>query len=138
MLDYATRCYELARDVFMTVETSGSSRSNKYDAPLDAETMLDELETFQISVVLVDAPEKRHSEHKIRMVEIQNPKWYRDFCSLYRSARNDRSTRFHTAIKRAWTIKALKRIIAGETSGVYVERLLDFIEQNSGNEEIPF
>lgn len=138
MLDYATRRYEIARDVFMSVESSEHSSSCKYGEPLDAETMLDELETFQISVVLVDAPEKRHSDHKIRMVEMQNPKWYRDFCSLYKSDRNDRSTRFHTAIKRAWTIKALKRIIKGETRGVYIERLLDFIEQNSGNEEIPF
>lgn len=90
------------------------------------ENMLLELESGCLEVVLIPAPDPRHSGHCIRAVQYQNAAWYRKFCSLYPSSRKGFKTR--TRIKRAAAIKALERIIAGNTAGIYAERLLKFIE----------
>lgn len=88
--------------------------------------MLWELETNYLEVVLIPASEQRHSGHCIRAVQNANCGWYKDFCSLFPSGRKGRKIR--TRIKRRETVRALKKIIAGKTEGVYVERLLRLIE----------
>lgn len=58
----------------------------------------------------------------IRIVLSENVKWYRDFCAEWMVCRK-RYKRARTIIKRRDTIKALQRILAGSSSGVYAERL---------------
>lgn len=113
------------------------SFSSKDDYCLSAEEMLLELEANRLEVVLIPAPEKRHVGHCVRAVQDANPEWYRKFCAEYPSAR--KGTRIRTRIKRQATINALKRILEGETRGVYVERLLDFLERQSAKKNnLPF
>lgn len=97
---------------------------------LDAKMMLDELLSSELSVILIPAPEPKHSGHQIRAVESQNCQWYREFCSLYASQLK-RKTRFNTKIKRELTINALTKIIGGNKQGIYVERLLSFIKNKN-------
>lgn len=91
---------------------------------LEPESMLFELLGNCLDVVLIPAPDPRHSNHCVRAVQYQNCGWYRRFCALYPP---NRRTRCSTIIKRPHTIRALEQIIEGKKSGVYVERLLDFI-----------
>ncbi len=94
--------------------------------------LLDELLTFRLEVVLADAPETRHATHSCRVAVSTNPEWYRLFCrenpTTARSKRRRGS--FQTIIKRQNTVEGLTAILAGATEGVYVERLIDFIERN--------
>lgn len=103
-------------------------KKHKYGEKLTPENMLWDLEANYLFVILTPAPEQRHANHCIRTVEAQNPKWYQDFCALYPSSRKGTKTR--TRINRRETIKWLKRIIEGETEGVYVEKLLEFIRRS--------
>jgi len=52
-----------------------------------------------------------------------NAAWYQEFCQSYTRARRGRFRRPRTFIKRQCTIEALRRMIGGNTSGVYAERL---------------
>jgi hypothetical protein len=99
------------------------------DLSKTAKALRDELAATRLVVVL--APAKRGSAC-VRVVESQNPEWYRRLCSQHGSARRDlRRWRKHkTAIRRRETLRALERIAAGETRGVYVERLLPVIQSN--------
>jgi hypothetical protein len=92
---------------------------------IDAEQMLWELEANYLEVVLIPAREQRHAGHCVRAVQYQNCEWYRKFCASYSSGRKGAKTR--TRIKRRETINALQAILNGQTSGVYVERLLEII-----------
>jgi len=91
--------------------------------------MLFELESNCLEVVLVPASEQRHDGHRARAVQYANAAWYRKFCALYSS--NRKGSKVRTRIKRRETIAALKRIIEGETKGVYVERILNFIDHEN-------
>jgi len=93
-----------------------------------AQSLLDELEQGQLEVVLVPAQDKRHSGHCVRAVQNQNARWYQKFCSQYVSGRKGFKTR--TRIKRRETVCALEKLSTGEVSGVYGERLLEFIKRN--------
>ena len=57
-----------------------------------------------------------------------NAVWYQEFCQSYTRPRRKRYRRARTIIKRQETIRALGRIIAGNTSGVYAERLTAMAE----------
>jgi hypothetical protein len=62
----------------------------------------------------------------VRVAVSRNAPWYQDFCGRYLSHRvSRRRRRARTLIKRRCTIRALERMIAGDCSGLYAERLLD-------------
>lgn len=75
-------------------------------------------------------------ENCTRVVISQNTKWYQDFCACYTSCswiyRNGKKTRrkkrVRTFIKRCDTISALKRMVNGNYSGEYAERLSYYVE----------
>ncbi len=105
------------------------------------EDMLIELEASYFEVVLIPAPDPRHSGHMIRACQYANPKWYQEFCAMYVSCRGTgrkKMRRPRTIIKRADTIAALKRIQQGQTKGIMVERLLDFVATKTHFEDVPF
>ncbi len=86
--------------------------------------MLRELEATRLRVVLIPAPDRRHSGHKIRVVEQRNPAWYRELCANYlthRSRPHRRRPKFvDTLIKRRNVLRALAEISRG--GGKYFER----------------
>ncbi len=57
----------------------------------EAKSLLEELEQNRLTVVLADAPERKHTTHKIRVVENYNPDWYRDLYHYYRHFRRNLS-----------------------------------------------
>ena len=68
---------------------------------------LDDLKDQNLEVVLVPAPEKKHRDHKIRMVTNHNPAWYKEMAGRRDSAKHGcGSLRFRV-------IRALKRLRAG-------------------------
>lgn len=86
--------------------------------------MLDELESSALEIVLAPAPRPMHAGHCVRVVAGRNARWYREFCAAYASTRRRRNPRPDTAIRRADTVAALHRMIAGRDSGtIYAERL---------------
>jgi hypothetical protein len=52
-----------------------------------AERMLAELDGTRLEVVLIPAPERRHTLHSIRAVQERNCDWYRDFCASFTARR---------------------------------------------------
>lgn len=94
--------------------------------------MLHEMRVRRLSVSLAPSriPEIAASGGKIRIVESQNPKWYRDLCAEYEVNRSrPRNRKKHdTLIRRACVIKALESIRNGTGSGVYVDRVYPYIE----------
>jgi hypothetical protein len=93
-------------------------------------SLLAELEGARLDVVLIPAPEPRHSGHCIRVAAEYNADWYRELCAEYQSSRrrnrlNDNDTR----IKRKDTIRALERALAGHFESAYVDRLMPFIRE---------
>lgn len=94
-----------------------------------ANEMLDELLRHRLEVVLVAAPEEKHSGHKIRLVCDQNAKWYREFCALYSGTRKQ-GHKVRTYIHRPTVVKHLSRIaqnLSGAPDSIYKRRLVEFI-----------
>jgi len=97
-----------------------------------AEEMLFELENSHFEVVLVPAPEPRHSMHQVRALQSANPAWYSRFTAQYVNCRGigkKRMTRPRTYIVKRLTIAALKRMLDGDMNGIYAERLIGFIRR---------
>lgn len=91
-------------------------------------------ESEGLTVCLVPA---REGSGKLRAVMTQNPPWYQRFVSRFENCRGigrKRTRRPRTFISRVRTVTALKRILAGNRSGVYAERLLEFIGRELTNE----
>lgn len=72
----------------------------------------------------------------LRVVDEVNPKWYRDLCNSYPSAREYARRRianrrkFDTIIRRRETLAALHRIAtAGDSETVYARRLIPYVER---------
>jgi len=89
------------------------------------------LEAKRLRVSLVPAPDPRHSGHKVRVVEEQNSAWYRDLCQDYISSRRIHPSckKTKTAIKRAHTLRALRKISQGHRGGLYIERLMPIVSR---------
>lgn len=85
--------------------------------------MLDELEDRQLEVIKVPG----YKGGYIRAVICCNPDWYRQFCAAHVRIRN-KYPRPRTYIKRCHTVRALNRIMTGNTAGIYAARLLPYIE----------
>lgn len=81
--------------------------------------MLDELESRRLEVCKLPSRQGGYT----RVVVETNAEWYQEFCASYTRARRTRYRRERTIIKRRDTGNALKRLIAGNISGVYAERL---------------
>ncbi len=101
------------------------------------EQALHELETSDgLRVILVPSREA-DNRGKLRAAESQNPDWYRKFAGQYTNCRGlgrKRMRRPRTNISRVRTITALRRILAGDRSGIYAERLTEFFERELTNE----
>lgn len=93
--------------------------------------MLRELESSRLEVILTPAPEPKHSLHFVRTVQSSNPGWYREFCSLYHCRRRKprHRAKYDTLIRRRATLAALRRMLKGDRTSVYAQRLLRFIER---------
>ncbi len=63
----------------------------------EAASLLDELQENRLTVILIDAPERKHTTHKIRAVESSNPDWYRE---LYHSHRHFRRNLSEDSLRR--------------------------------------
>jgi hypothetical protein len=63
----------------------------------------------------------------IRVPMSVNAEWYQRFCRKYMSTRK-RYPKTRTIIRRFATERGLQNVIAGKTTGIYVERLIAFIE----------
>ena len=84
--------------------------------------MLDELDGGYIEVMKIDTGNGMR-----RVVISKNAEWYSHFCKKFLRNRR-RYPKYRTYIKRCHTRHALLKIIGGETRGLYVERLLNFME----------
>jgi len=78
-------------------------------------------------VVLIPAPEPKHSTHMVRAVQEQNCDWYREFCEEHPSTGKQRKFKFQTKIKRRQTVEALNKLIEGGSETSYTEMLKEFI-----------
>ena len=94
--------------------------------------MLNELTGSRFEVVLIPAPEPKHSGHKIRAKQEGNPAWYSCFVAQYTNCRGigrKKMKRPRTYIKKEWIVGALKNIIKGKLPLTpNMERLIRFIE----------
>lgn len=88
--------------------------------------MLNELVNNALVVVLLPAPEQRHTGHMVRAVEQQNANWYREFCADHEEYRAGYE-KPKTIIKRQDTINALYRVLDGDCVTVYAQRLLEHV-----------
>ena len=97
--------------------------------------MLRQLKNERLDVVLVAAPDARHSEHKIRTVQNENPWWYRELCSRHtkrRSSNRKRVGKTHhdTKIDRRRTIQALTTLVGGGVSvSIYADEILQLARE---------
>ena len=88
------------------------------------ENMLAELEGNRLEVVLV--PQKRHTNEggMIRVAVSRNCSWYRRLCAANPSSRIRRNSAPDTKIKRARTVDALEKLIAGQHATYHREELV--------------
>lgn len=85
-----------------------------------------ELESGRLEVCKVPGREGGY----VRAIVSVNCEWYQRFCANYIRARR-RYPKIRTYIKRRNTEVALKRMLKGDLSGVYAERILALIEELS-------
>jgi hypothetical protein len=90
---------------------------------LKALFLLAELDASCLQVVKVRYPESYH-----RVVMERNAEWYRRFCLAFIRRRRGRYRKPRTIIKRCHVRRALLRVADGRTDGIYVGRLLEFID----------
>lgn len=106
--------------------------------------MLDDLKTNCLKVCLIDAPERKHSGHKIRVAFESNPPWYRKLCLEYPSHRKSPKRKFDTAIKRAAIIRLLESLKAGnfKSKSKYIKDLKqiaqNMLEEDENLNNTPF
>lgn len=98
-----------------------------------AAEMLNDLSYQTHSVVLIPAPDPKHSGHKIRAVENSNPAWYSELAARFTSIRGigpKRYDRPRTQIKRGHVTRALNRIVENRAiDSDYCRRLLAYIDE---------
>jgi len=89
-----------------------------------ARELLEELESGWLEVCKCPSQQGGY----IRVPVSVNAEWYRRFCKQFERPRR-RYPKLRTIIKRCHTVTALGKIIAGvEDDGVYVGRLIDWID----------
>lgn len=88
--------------------------------------MHDELSDNRLLVGLADCWGHMGDDgRRRRVVEWQNPEWYRDFCAAWGSGRSRPRRKRHgdTLIKRQHVLRALAEIGHGRVGTVYAQRL---------------
>lgn len=98
--------------------------------------LLMELQNGLHEVILIPAPDPQHSTHCVRVAQYQNADWYRKFVALHTNCRGRgkrQMKRPRTFISRKYVELALNRMLAGDFSGVYATRLVEFIEFERSN-----
>lgn len=85
---------------------------------LEAKELLQDLKDYYLHVILIPAPDERHTNHQIRVADNRNCDWYKE---LYWSSGE--------TWKRNHTIKFLKQIRDGifNYDSLYVQKLLNLI-----------
>lgn len=83
--------------------------------------MLDDLLSNRLEVAKLPSSRGGYT----RVVVSHNCPWYQKLCENYCRKRRKRYRREFTIIKRCHTVAALKRMLAGDRSGVYAERILE-------------
>lgn len=86
--------------------------------------MLEELESGYLEVCKVPGRDGGY----VRVAVSVNCEWYSRFCRRFLVSRR-RYPKLRTIIRRCHTIRALQRIATGKVDGVYVKRLMPFIEE---------
>jgi hypothetical protein len=91
--------------------------------------MLEELDHNHLDVVLVDAPQKRHHGHRIRVAQGQNPLWYQELAASLTKARSRprRHHRHDSDIRRYLVRGALQRLSQGNPRYGYDFMLLPYV-----------
>jgi hypothetical protein len=95
-------------------------------------SMLVELRRTRLSVVAVPAPDPRHQGHKVRVVEEQNPWWYREICSRYpsRSKSHKANPQKHTRVKRRRILEALEKMaLCQRTASSFEQDILEMAQR---------
>jgi hypothetical protein len=87
------------------------------------EVMLMELESNQLTVILVPQKRPTHDGGMIRVAASKNCNWYRKFCAANPSHRVRRNSCPDTKIKRFRAIDALTKMIAGQPSTYHCDEL---------------
>lgn len=91
----------------------------------ELQSMLDELESSRLEVILIPERVRTHEMGMIRCAISRNARWYRALCAVNLSTRRRRNLAPDTCIKRAQTVRTLNRLLAGHVArGVYADRLL--------------
>jgi len=96
-----------------------------------ADRALHLLETERLRIALVPAPKPNFGSHKIRVIESENPEWYRRFSKPYwRGPRSFqlRRSRVEKALKRVCKVRIVRR-------NGYEVRILGFLEGWNGDRE---
>ena len=94
------------------------------------ECMLHSLKTERLDVILVSNPNASDRE-KIRVVQNQNPEWYRGLCNDNPSSGKwtKKYSKFKTRISRKRIIEALVKLSSGEDStSLYASELIEWSE----------
>jgi hypothetical protein len=98
--------------------------------------MLHEMEMYGgLEVVLIPAPEPKHSGHMIRVASNQNPPWYRRFTGQFMTVYGKGKRARPNIIKRPRIVTALQRIMDGRPRWKNCERLIEFISRELKNED---
>jgi len=102
--------------------------------------MRDELKASGLDVVLVDAPQQAHAGHKVRVVQGENPTWYRDLCAEYpvRRTRPRKNLRPDTLIRPREVLRSLQRLYStGLPSTPNDVRLLPYVRAYAATLDAP-
>lgn len=98
--------------------------------------MLGQLNHERLEVGLAAAYEAKHSGHKIRTVQNENPWWYQKLCSRHTVSRSNGRKRLgkkhhDTKISRRRIIQALTTLSSGKPArSIYAEELIELaVEQ---------
>jgi len=106
--------------------------------------MLTQLKKNKLEVGLGKAPESKHSNHSVRVINNTNPKWYQELCEKYPTTNRKnklkrRGKKHHdTKIKRQRIIQALMTLSEGRMAqSIYANDLLELASdlQNQWKEE---
>src|SRR5690349_18418617 len=87
-------------------------------------------------IVLIPAPEPRHSEHKIRVVQNRPPKWFSKFVNQFTKS-TKKYPRVRPKVYRREVLIGLSKLSNGENNSCICMRLQKFIE-NMMDDEVPF
>ena len=99
--------------------------------------MLEDLASNCLKICLIDAPEPKHTGHKVRVAFTQNPEWYRQLCLNHPAKSRTHKRKFDTAVKRQHIIRLLSRLACGlESTSIYAKELRNIAERMQQEDSI--